>query len=65
MQQPARLTFTDGTVEFALVDAPAPDGSRVVRPDTSLDAIRARSGSEPVTDVELAAFHAQLPTDPD
>jgi len=64
MLQPARLIYADGTVEFVLVEDRAPDGSRVLRPDTSLDAIRVRLGTDPVGAAPLEAFLTRLQPDP-
>ena len=39
------------------------DGTLVIAPDTSIDAIRARHGSRPATRKEIDDLFGELPTD--
>ncbi len=46
-----------------VVDEALPDGRLVLRPDTSIDAIRERAGTEPVSPQQFEETFGDLPTD--
>lgn len=59
-----KVTLTEpGLAGEYIVAERHPDGSVLLAPDTSIDAIRKRAGTRPMTDDELTQHFGDLPTD--
>jgi hypothetical protein len=54
-----RVTLAGGTGEYLIAEE-RPDGSLLLRPDTSVEAILDRMGARPATLEEFQADHGQL-----
>jgi hypothetical protein len=61
---PMKVTLTEpGVAGDYIVAERHPDGSMVLAPDTSADAIRRRLGTRPLTPEEFQEHFGGLPTD--
>lgn len=65
MNKTTRVELTEaGVAGVYVVDEQAEDGSLLLRPDTSIEAIRERLGGRPATPEEFEELHRQvLPAD--
>lgn len=62
--QPTRVTITEpGVAGSYVVEEQEEDGSLLLRPDTSIEAIRRRVGGRPATREEFERELGHLPTD--
>lgn len=59
-----KVTVTEpGIAGSYVLEERNPDGSLLLRPDTSVDAIQRRVGGRPMTDDEFEDAFGDLPTD--
>jgi hypothetical protein len=64
MEEPVKVTLSEpGLAGDWFVDERLDDGRIVLRPDTSIEAIRRRLGTEPMSDEEFERHFGRLPTD--
>ena len=68
MSEPAHVTISGDVNGRYVVEESRPDGRLVLAPerpseDTSIEAIRERSGTDPMTPEEFEDHFGQLPTD--
>ena len=59
-----QVTRADGSTDRYVLEEQQADGALLVRPDTRIEAIRQRLGTEPVSDAEFNAAFGDLPTGP-
>jgi hypothetical protein len=63
-ESPMRVTLTEpGLAGDYIVAERHPDGTVVLAPDTSIEAIRRRSGTEPMSADEFEQHFGALPSD--
>jgi hypothetical protein len=63
-QSPVKVTLTEpGVAGDYVVAERHPDGTVVLAPDTSIEAIRKRVGTRPMTPKEFDEYFGQLPSD--
>jgi hypothetical protein len=64
MEEPMKVTLTeDGIAGDYIVAERNPDGSLLLAPDTSIEAIRRRQGTRPMTSEEFEQHFGDLPRD--
>jgi len=64
MHEPTKVTLTElGLAGDYIVAERHADGSLLLAPDTSIDAIRKRSGTRAMTPAEFKEHFAHLPSD--
>jgi hypothetical protein len=64
MEEPVKVTLTEPEVAGDyVVEERGEDGSLLLRPDTSIQAIQKRIGGRPMTPEEFEEHFGRLPTD--